>query len=46
MVAFEEGRLEVDEEEDDRKVAWLNEVKEELRLTIEWPWPKGKIITL
>jgi hypothetical protein len=44
MVACEEGRWEVDEEEDDRKVAWLNKMKEELRLTVEWPGPKGKII--
>jgi hypothetical protein len=46
MVVREDGRWEVDEEEDDRKVEWLNEVKEGLRLTVDWPSPKGKTITL
>ncbi|KAE8038716.1 hypothetical protein FH972_011195 [Carpinus fangiana] len=46
MVACEDERWEVDKELDDRKVAWLNEMKEELRLTVEWPGPKGKIISL
>ncbi|KAE7996285.1 hypothetical protein FH972_001019 [Carpinus fangiana] len=41
-----DGRWEVDEEEDDRKVEWLNEVKEGLRLTVDWPSPEGKTITL
>jgi hypothetical protein len=46
MVACEEGRWEVDEEEDDQKVAWLIEMKEELRLTITWPGSRGKFVTL
>jgi hypothetical protein len=46
MVACKDGQWEVDKEVDDRKVAWLNEMKEELRLMVEWPGPKGKIISL
>jgi hypothetical protein len=46
MVGREDGQWEVDEEEDDRKVEWLNEVKEGLRLTVDWPSPKGKTIML
>jgi hypothetical protein len=46
MVACEDGRWEVDKEVDDRKVAWLNEIKEELRLMVKWLGPKGKIISL
>jgi hypothetical protein len=46
MVACEEGRWEVDEEEDDQKVAWLIEMKEELRLMITWPGSRGKFVTL
>jgi hypothetical protein len=46
VVACEDRRWEVDKELDDRKIAWLNEMKEELRLTVEWPGPKGKIISL
>ena len=45
-VACEDGRWEVDQEVDDQKVAWLNEMKEELRLMVEWPGPMGKIISL
>jgi hypothetical protein len=46
MVVREDGRWEVDEEEEDRMVEWLNEVKEGLRITVDWPSPKGKTITL
>jgi hypothetical protein len=46
MVVREDGRWEVDEEEDNRKVEWLNEVKDGLRLTVDWPSPQGKTITL
>jgi hypothetical protein len=45
-VARAEGLLEDDEEEEDRKVAWLNEVKEDLSFTIALPKFKGKSITL
>jgi hypothetical protein len=46
MVVREDGRWEVDEEEEDRMIEWLNEVKEGLRLMVDWPSPKGKTITL
>jgi hypothetical protein len=46
MVACEEGRWEVNEEEGDRNVAWLIEMKEELRLTVVWPRLKSKIVFL
>jgi hypothetical protein len=46
MVACEEGLWEVDEEEDDRKVAWLNEMKEVLRLTVAWPGSRGNFVSL
>ena len=46
MVACKEGQWEVEEEEDDQKVAWLIKMKEELRLTVAWPGPKGKIVSL
>jgi hypothetical protein len=46
MVVREDGQWEVDEEEEDCKVELLNEVKEGLRLTVDWPSPKGKTITL
>jgi hypothetical protein len=39
-VAREKGLLE-DEEEDNRKVAWLNEVKEDLSRTVAWHGSKG-----
>jgi hypothetical protein len=46
MVACEEGQWEVNEEEDDRKVAWLIEMKEELRLMVAWLGSRGKFVTL
>jgi hypothetical protein len=46
VVACEGGWWEVDEEEDDRKVAWLIEKKEELKLMVKWPGSKGKMISL
>jgi hypothetical protein len=45
MVACEEGRWEVDEE-DDQKVAWLIEMKEELKLKVTWLGLRGKFVTL
>jgi hypothetical protein len=44
-VAREKGLLE-DDEEENRKVAWLNEVKEDLSITVVWHGTKGKTITL
>jgi hypothetical protein len=46
LVACKEGRWEVDELVDDQKVAWLIEMKEELRLTVAWPGSRGKFVTL
>jgi hypothetical protein len=47
VVACEGGQWEVDEEEDDRKLAWLIEIekKKELSMMVKWPG-SGKMISL
>lgn len=44
-VAREKGLVE-DDEEEDRKVAWLNELKEDLSTMVAWHGTKGKTIML